>query len=54
MWIFNAIVNAIGATFIGEPGYIATSFENRVAADGGQFESPLCLNSFLTSLQQIS
>jgi hypothetical protein len=54
MWIFNAIVNAIGANFIGQPGYIVTSFENRVAADGGVFEAPLCLNSFLTSLQQIS
>jgi hypothetical protein len=54
MWIFNAIANAIGATFIGQPNYIVTSFQNRVAADGGTFEAPLCLNAFLTSLQNIS
>jgi len=53
MWIFNAIVNAIGATFIGEPGYIVRSFENRVAADGGQFEAEPCLLSTLNFLNSI-
>jgi hypothetical protein len=48
-----AISNAIGNDFIGQPSYIVLSFEMRVLADGGTFEAPLCLNSFLTSLQQI-
>lgn len=50
MWIFNAIVNAVGANYIGDPNYIAVSFRNRVQADGGVFEAQNCLVSFLNSL----
>jgi hypothetical protein len=50
MWIFSAIINAIGANYIGDPNYITVSFENRVQADGGTFEAQNCLVSFLNSL----